>query len=142
MLFYNKYLPKLSREKEKNAYESILSKISRIELYPGVVNLLKKFKNKGINMVIVSSDPIDKVFVNIKKYNLKKIFKEIYFNIYDKPEIANEVVKQNQFHPAETVFIGDTVHDIKAGKSAGIKTIGVSWGLHSEKNYTQLNQTS
>jgi phosphoglycolate phosphatase len=32
---------------------------------------------------------------------------------------------------AETVMIGDTVHDIRMGKAAGVKTIGVAWGYHA-----------
>jgi pyrophosphatase PpaX len=30
--------------------------------------------------------------------------------------------------PAEAVFVGDSVHDIEAGKAAGVTTIGALWG--------------
>ena len=81
-------------------------------------------------MIVVSSDPPEKIFIEISKYNLRKIFKEIYFNVYDKRKVTNKIIKKNQFDPIETIFIGDTTHNIKAGKSAKIKTIAVTWGLH------------
>ncbi|MEO8884167.1 MAG: HAD-IA family hydrolase [Devosia sp.] len=32
---------------------------------------------------------------------------------------------------SETVMIGDTSHDMKMGKAAGVGTIGVAWGYHA-----------
>ena len=31
----------------------------------------------------------------------------------------------------EALFIGDSTHDIEAGRAAGVRTIGVSWGAFS-----------
>ena len=31
--------------------------------------------------------------------------------------------------PAETLIIGDAIHDVAMGLAAGIHTIGVSWGF-------------
>lgn len=30
--------------------------------------------------------------------------------------------------PADAVFVGDSTHDMEAGRSAGVRTIGVTWG--------------
>ena len=30
-------------------------------------------------------------------------------------------------------YVGDTTGDIKEGKQAGIKTVGVTWGWHSKE---------
>ena len=35
--------------------------------------------------------------------------------------------------PGDTLFIGDSTHDIEAGRAAGVRTIGVSWGAFSRK---------
>jgi phosphoglycolate phosphatase len=32
-----------------------------------------------------------------------------------------------------TLFVGDTTFDVEMGKSAGVKTLGVSWGYHDPK---------
>jgi phosphoglycolate phosphatase len=32
---------------------------------------------------------------------------------------------------AETVMIGDTVHDMAMAKAAGVGAIGVAWGYHA-----------
>lgn len=38
------------------------------------------------------------------------------------------------FHPqSRFIFIGDTVGDIVEGREAGVKTMGVTWGFHSQE---------
>lgn len=133
MKFYNKYLPKLTRKQEKDAYEEFLFEFPKPKLYFGIENLLHEFKNKGVNMIIISSDPMESIFFNIKRYKLDGVFQEIYHNVYDKRKIAKEVVLQSKFDLSKTIFIGDTVHDIKAGKAANIKTGAVTWGLHCKE---------
>jgi len=37
-------------------------------------------------------------------------------------------VEKLGYTPAETVFVGDSPHDIKAGNAAGVITIAALWG--------------
>jgi len=87
MHFYNKYLPKLTREEEKIAYKTFLSKYPIPKLYPGVVDLLRKFKKKGVNMIVMSSDPAEKIFFNIMKYNLKESLRKYILRFMIKPKL-------------------------------------------------------
>jgi phosphoglycolate phosphatase len=34
--------------------------------------------------------------------------------------------------PGQTVMIGDTLHDMRMAKAAGVGAIGVGWGYHDE----------
>jgi phosphoglycolate phosphatase len=45
------------------------------------------------------------------------------------PAAALEICESFGVSPAETCFIGDTDVDIKTGKNAGMKTVGVLWGF-------------
>ena len=47
------------------------------------------------------------------------------------PEHILRVCTKLDVEPKNTVVIGDTVMDIKAGKSANCRTIGVLWGAMS-----------
>ena len=38
-------------------------------------------------------------------------------------------------------MIGDTSHDIEAGKAAGLKTYAVSWGTHDEATLQRAQPT-
>ena len=44
------------------------------------------------------------------------------------PEGVLKAVAHFNAEPSQTIFIGDTVHDIRAGKSGGIVACGVTWG--------------
>ena len=46
------------------------------------------------------------------------------------PEMIHTAMNKAGARAAETVMIGDTTHDMKMGKAAGVATIGVSWGYH------------
>lgn len=139
MIFYNKYLPQLTREEEKNAYEEAISKYPRPESYPDIVDLIHEFKSNEINMIIISSDPLRNILLDIKRFNLEGVFKEINSDVYDKTIIVKEVIKRNKLNPEKTIFIGDTAHEITAGKVANIKTAAVTWGVHNEYRLKNTN---
>ena len=47
------------------------------------------------------------------------------------PEMIETAMQKAGATRAETVMIGDTVHDIRMAKAAKVKAIGVAWGYHS-----------
>lgn len=47
------------------------------------------------------------------------------------PEIVEKTVAHFDVQPEDAVMIGDTIMDIEAGNSAGVRTIGVASGAHS-----------
>jgi len=47
----------------------------------------------------------------------------------DPQMIETAMDKAGALH-AQTVMIGDTIHDMRMAKAAGVKAIGVSWGYH------------
>lgn len=46
------------------------------------------------------------------------------------PEMVETAMNEARIGPEATVIVGDTTYDIEMGRSAGIKTIGVTWGYH------------
>ena len=122
-------------EKEKAAYKEayeIVKNQQPSNLYSTIGETLHRFKKAGINMIVVSSDPCENLLGDINQFNLKGLFNEINCDIYDKAENIEETIKRNGFNPKETIFIGDTTHEIKAGKKAGTLTAAVTWGFHNE----------
>lgn len=47
------------------------------------------------------------------------------------PGMILRACSETGIDPAATVMIGDTTFDMELGRSAGAKTIGVTWGYHS-----------
>ena len=135
MIFYNKYLPNLTIEEEQATYkEIILSKdCPKSMAYPGIIELIKKIKEKDNFIAVISSDLPDTVFPEIRKYGLENIFDEIMINIYNKTKAIRDLIKKREFNPKDTFFVGDSNHEIEAGKQTGVKTIAVTWGFSTEQ---------
>jgi len=47
------------------------------------------------------------------------------------PEMIQTAMAKAGAAAAETVMIGDTVHDMRMARAAGVKAIGVAWGYHA-----------
>jgi len=142
MLFYNKYLPQLTKEEEDAAFWVAYKKAIKaypLRPYSHIKNALQKFKGVGINMIILSSNPYGYLLSEIKKFGLQGLFNEVNGEVHDKTKVIRKIIKRNQFNPRETIFIGDTNHEIDAGKSAKIKTAAVTWGYQNEDKLKSLN---
>jgi phosphoglycolate phosphatase len=141
MLFYNKYMPGWSLDDEKEAYYKAISRedYPRSHPYTGIVELIKKLNKKGVQMVILSSDSTSNIFSEIKQFGLENIFKEVVVDIHDKSEKIHELAKRNKFNYKETVFIGDSNHEVEVGKEAGVETIAVTWGFCTEEKLKSTN---
>ena len=144
MLFYNKYVPSWSLAQEQEAYYKAISKEDYPDAhsYAGVVELIKKLNKKGVQMVILSSDSTNNIFSEIKQFGLENIFKEVVMDIHDKSEKIHELIEKNRFKKEETIFIGDSNHEVEVGKQAGIKTIAVTWGFCTEKRLKAMDPTT
>jgi phosphoglycolate phosphatase-like HAD superfamily hydrolase len=141
MLFYNKYIPGLTKEdQDKLWHDLILNKdCPKSQEYPGMTELIKKLKEGGKSLAVLSSDPPTIILPEIKKFGLGDIFAELIIDIHDKSEEIEGLIKRQNFDKNETVFIGDTNHEIEVGKGAGIKTIAVTWGFSTEENLKAEN---
>lgn len=141
MRFYEKYAPGWTLEYEQKLYYEVISSndFPKSKSCYGIVDLIKKIKEKGIRMVVLSSDPLKKILAEEKDYGLENIFDEIFADVYDKAEKIEELIKKNNFKKKETVFIGDSNHEVEVGKQAGIKTLAVTWGFCSENRLKSTN---
>jgi len=135
MLFYNKYVPQWTLEQEQKAFREVIARkdCPKSHPYKGTVELVKKLKEKDISMVVLSGDDPTTIFPEIKHFGLENIFKEVVADSHDKAEEIHDLISRNNFNPEETVFIGDTNHEVEVGKEAGIKTIAVTWGFCTEE---------
>lgn len=139
MKFYNKYLPNLTLEDQKTAYQKAIVRFEQHQFYPGINNSLKNFYKQSINMFVVSNDPPKILFGQIKKWELDGFFKEIFCDVYNKLETVQKIITNFNLVSDKTIIIGDTSQEIEAGKKVRIKTGAVTWGICSEKKLKSLN---
>jgi len=140
MKFWDKYCPGLTLQEEHELYCKVIAnpEMPKSKPHDGILDLLRKLKERGVAMTILSSDPPEILYKEIKDWKLEGFFQEVADNVHDKEEVIHEMLKRNNFDPAETVFIGDSNHEIEAGRSAGVKTISVVWGFTTEERLKKV----
>ena len=139
MGFYNKYLPNLTMEEQAVLYKKFILEEKTPDSYPGVVDLIKKMKNLGKILIVISSDLPDTILPEVEKYGLTGVFNEVVYGVEYKEPSVSELIERNNYNLEETVFVGDSNCEIEVGKKIGIKTCAVTWGLVSEERLKKLN---
>ncbi len=114
----------------KNHYSK--NSTNKTRPYNGAQETLKKLKDKGLKLAVLSNKPD----FEVKK--LSKLFFEDIFDIsmgetVDFPKKPNpksllSIIKTFGVKEKEIIFIGDSEVDIQTAKNAGINCYSVSWG--------------
>ncbi len=108
-----------------------------VELIPGTADILTRVAKSGLTIAIVTSTPqksLPPKIVPLVDAGIHHFFDEIITSddtTRRKPaaDPLIECLKRLGIAPEESVYVGDTRVDIKAGKAAGTKTIGVLTGF-------------
>ena len=141
--FYESLAQKgVNLEKFMTASVDILSQVDYSEIKPftAMHPVLIKLRENNLLLVISSNDTAT-INEALKIYNFDGIFQEILgsdFMLSKKDKILY-AIKKYQIMPEDIYYIGDTIGDIKEGKQAGVKTIGVTWGWHDKTKMTSSN---
>ncbi|MCE5212232.1 MAG: HAD family hydrolase [Deltaproteobacteria bacterium] len=109
-------------------------KIRDMKPFPGIVEVIEKLHNKHCLIVISSNDYASiKESLDYLKYD--DYFKDILGSdfMFSKKEKILYAAKKYNVVLQDIYYIGDTTGDIKEGKQAGVKTVGVTWGWHSKE---------
>lgn len=109
-------------------------------LYPWILKLLELFWRKGITMGVASSKPEVYVVGILQYFGIDNYFKVIVGSELDGTRVAKkEVIEEAlqrlgmEARKHEVVMVGDRKHDIIGAESAGIASIGVTYGYGSRE---------
>ena len=130
MKFWNTYLPELSKEEQDKLYEEAIHEAEEAFLFDGVLEVIQELHRKGVQLFVISSDPYSKLLLEAKEYGISDFFLELIGGVHEKEYALLSLIKKYDLDRSKTIFIGDTCGDIRAGKKAGVTTIGISWGFN------------
>ncbi|MBE7054793.1 MAG: HAD family hydrolase [Ruminococcaceae bacterium] len=108
------------------------------EPYDGIIDMLKKLKDMGIKVTILSNKP-HATAVKVSNALFADKLVDICYGARDgvalKPDPAGvfEIMDELGLNTDECVYIGDTSTDMKTGKSAELYTVGVLWGFRGRQ---------
>lgn len=135
-LFYQKYLPEgYSEEDRIKLFQKLqLDKdCPKSTPFPEVVSLIRKCKENGYFLAVVSSDFPETLLPEVKEYGLENVFNVIITDANDKFESVQKIIKDNNLDLQDTFFVGDSNHEIDVARATGIQSVAVTWGFTSEQ---------
>jgi len=140
--YIKNYLPKNYKNKAKFCYEEFkkiypLKVVHLMKIFPKINETLSQISRKGIKICVLSCMIKDEVKTNLsllKFKNFKIIFSlEDYGHKRPLPNGLNMIMKKLNTLPAETIYVGDTINDIKMAKNAGVISVAVRTGAQNNK---------
>ena len=117
-----------------------------VKLHEGVREVLNKLFKSGRKMAIVSTSMRIQVIDPLKKLGLERFFPvvlcaEDVVNYKPHPEIVEKAMKKLGAENSETIIIGDSGSDVKAGKASYIKT-AIFYPEINRRFYTKIDLKS
>lgn len=118
------------------AAEDILAqvRIKDMKPFPDIAQVIEELHRQHC-LVVVSSNDNASIKEALDFFNYDNYFKEILGSdfMFSKKEKILYAAKKYRVDLQDIYYIGDTTGDIKEGKQAGVKTVGVTWGWHSKE---------
>ena len=101
--------------------------------YGGVRETLTALRDRGYTLGIVTSKAQGIARVVIDHFGLAAlvdlaVFLEDTARHKPEPDPLLEAARRGGFEPAHALYVGDSIHDIAAGRAAGMRTAGALWG--------------
>lgn len=118
------------------AAEDILAqvRIKDMKPFPDVTPVIEELHKKHC-LIVVSSNDYASIKEALEHLHYDDYFRDILgadFMFSKKEKILYAAEKYN-VALSDIYYIGDTIGDIKEGKQAGVKTVGVTWGWHGKE---------
>lgn len=115
-------------------------------LYPGIEDALKKLKEEGKHLYVVSAKETESLNRNLQKLHILELFDEtIGFDRVEHPKPDPEallvLLQKYQLDTNQSVMIGDAKYDLIMGNAAHTKTCGVLWGASDIESIKEQNPT-
>ncbi|MDI6742129.1 MAG: HAD family hydrolase [Smithella sp.] len=116
--------------------EDILKQVKIRDMKPfaGVAQVIEELHKKHC-LVVVSSNDYASIKEALDLFHYDGYFRDILGSdfMFSKKEKILYAAKKYNVDLNDIYYIGDTTGDIKEGKQAGVKTVGVTWGWHSKE---------
>ncbi len=111
-------------------------------LFPGVLETLAELRSKGINLATATTKLSAGTRRVLTHFGIAGHFAQIQGSddmpFKPDPFIITKILADQGWEKDHTLMVGDTDNDIEAGKRAGVKTCGVTYGSLSKEQIIKL----
>jgi pyrophosphatase PpaX len=104
-----------------------------VRQYPGVRDAVLALHGRGVRLAVVTSKKREGAFRGMRHCGFDGLF-EVLVAADDverhkpDPEPVRHALAKLGLAPEVAVFVGDSPHDLVAGRAAGVRTAAVAWG--------------
>lgn len=112
--------------------------------YPGVVDVLRRVRAAGIRFGLVTSKNQHGARLGLRLMGVEADFEVVVgaddvVNPKPHPEPVLKALELMKVRKEDSVYIGDSVHDMESGRAAGVRIAAVLWGpfTRSELEHTE-----
>ena len=114
-------------------------KKEKINVYPGVKEILMKNRLSGNKNILLSASRQDILETQLEELGIRSLFDEVWgiSDIYASSKIPLFRKFIEDKDPEDCLFIGDTLHDLDVAKSAGVRCVLVANG-HQAKDVLEV----
>src|SRR5688572_6375585 len=104
-----------------------------VTVYPGVVNVVRALRGEGVTTGLVTSKNRAGAVRGLTLVRLEAMMDVMVCadeveNPKPHPEPVEKAVGLLGADPRATVYVGDSIHDMHAGRAAGVRTAAALWG--------------
>jgi phosphoglycolate phosphatase-like HAD superfamily hydrolase/ADP-ribose pyrophosphatase YjhB (NUDIX family) len=127
--FWNDALPGFPLEEIEEAYHKHFVELQdAVELLPGARDLLAACAQAGIRLFLLSSIKPIHFEKQSATLGVRDYFEHAHTGVYDKCAAFPGILAEMKTPAHTTMYVGDMVHDVEAGRAAGVRTIAVLSG--------------
>ena len=111
-------------------------------LYPGMAGALSELSRMGLKLAVLSNKPDEFTQSCAAQFLAQWRFDLVMgasprFPHKPDPSSALEIARRFELSPAEFLYVGDMPVDMQTARNAGMRAIGVSWGLRSREQLVE-----
>lgn len=119
-----------------------MGKVANLPVYPGIEDLLTGLASDGHQIAIVTKSPdmVAKWFIKNRAWPIQVVvgYHDVKRRKPD-PEGLLLAMKRVGAKPEQTLHIGDQAQDTEAARAAGVRAIGVTWGIADHTELAKSN---
>ena len=114
--------------------EIILPKAATL-VFPGVPEGLAALRARGSRLAVATSKFYASADALLRAAGLRDVFLEVVgadqvSQPKPHPEVGQLILSRLDCPPARAVMVGDTTHDLRMARAAGMRSIAVTYGVH------------
>ena len=117
--------------------------MDEVEPFPGVIALVGKLQKEGVSVGVLTSNSHELV----TDYFASQKFPEFDFvvsekTLFSKEKALRNIIEHRELDPQRVVYVGDEPRDVTSCHKAGIRVIGVDWGVGGVEGLTPVKPHS